>query len=266
MKVAGYIRVSGIEQVKQGQGLKIQESKIRAYCDQQGWELIEVYRDEGISGTERSKRAGLVQLLDDSGNGKFQAVVVASKDRLAREIELGLQIRRELLAAGCRIYSVGGVNGEGRQGKLMDTVELMFADYERDVISERLADGRRRRVEKGKYPAGRAPFGYRWNRTGSDKMLEIDPHEAKTVREIFSLYYRQRSLARVARELEETGTKNRAGRPFSRPALNYILRNRIYLGEITYGPARAKSPELRIVTPATWNRAAKVRKAQRRRT
>ena len=80
-----------------------------------------------------------------------------------------------------------------------------------------------------------------------------------------SLYYRQRSLARVARTLEATGTKNRAGRPFSRPALNYILRNRIYLGEIKYGSARAKSPELRIVTPATWNRAAKVRKAQRRR-
>ena len=70
----------------------------------------------------------------------------------------------------------------------------------------------------------------------------------------------------MARDLEATGTKNRAGRRFSRPALNSVLRNRIYLGEITYGSVRAKSPELRIVTPATWNRAAKIRKAQRRRS
>jgi len=265
MRAVGYIRVSGIEQVKEGQGLEIQETKIERYCSELGWELVRVYRDEGISGTERSKRAGLMALLDDSLNDKFDAVVVAAKDRLARETELGLAIRRELMDADCRIFSVNGANLEGRQGKLMDTVELAFSDYERAVISERLLDGRRKRAEKGQYPAGRAPFGYRWSRPGDTKQLLVDPEEAEVVRTIFSLYYRMRSLADLAESLKNAGHVNRAGKPFSRGSLAYILANRLYLGEVAYGDVRAKNPELRVVTPAMWNRAAKVRRKQRRR-
>ncbi len=265
MKAAGYVRVSGIEQVKEGQGLEIQEGKVEQYCAERGWNLVAVYRDEGVSGTKRSKRAGLVQLLDDSQNGKFEAVVVASKDRLARDTELGLQIRRELLDNDCRIFSVNGANLEGRQGKLMDTVELAFSDYEREVITERLKEGRLKRLEKGQYPAGRAPYGYWWRRDGSDKRLEIDRDEADVVRLIFAGYYRSRSLSKLATRLEDDGILNRQGRSFTRGALAYILRNRVYLGEIRYGTARSKNAELRLVTPATWNRAAKIRKTQRRR-
>ena len=116
MRVAGYVRVSGIEQVKEGQGLEIQEGKIEAYCTEHDWTLVELYRDEGISGTKRSKRAGLVQLLDDSHNGKFEAVVVASKDRLARETELGSTYRHRKPSPTWALPSGRRPSGESEPG------------------------------------------------------------------------------------------------------------------------------------------------------
>src|SRR4051794_35752858 len=82
---AGYLRVSTAEQASEGFGLDAQETAIRAYCTAQGWELVGLYIDAGISGA-KAERPELARMVEDAKAGAFSRVVVLKLDRLARNV------------------------------------------------------------------------------------------------------------------------------------------------------------------------------------
>ncbi|MDE1976818.1 MAG: recombinase family protein, partial [Elusimicrobia bacterium] len=127
-------------------------------------------------------------------------------------------------------------------GRLMRSILMDFAQFERELISERTRDKRAAMAKKGKWPGGHPVLGY--NVDKETKKLFINPLEAKQVRVLFETYLRIKSLSQTARELNKQGLRmkqwdtrvgnRRGGRRFNKANLDYVLRNPVYLGKIRH--------------------------------
>lgn len=112
MNVVGYIRVSTQGQARDGYSLKYQEEKIKAYCEEQGFNLIHIFRDEGISGAKLNEevfeidRLGLQEMLAHLSSVQIHNVVVLNTSRLWRSDIVKVLIQRELKKYGCDIKSI----------------------------------------------------------------------------------------------------------------------------------------------------------------
>ncbi|SDC84892.1 Resolvase, N terminal domain [Terribacillus halophilus] len=112
MNVAGYIRVSTQGQARDGYSLKYQEEEIKAYCEEQGWNLIHIFRDEGISGAKLNEealeidRVGLQEMLAHLSSVRIDYVVVLNTSQLWRSDIVKVLIHRELRKYGCDIKSI----------------------------------------------------------------------------------------------------------------------------------------------------------------
>lgn len=102
MKSVGYVCVTGVEEIKGPEALIEQESLIKQYAQRAGLELTKVYRDNGVQGGPpcAATRGGLIQMLDDSTNGQFNTVLVATRVRLCRNEEIGFDIAEEIRGLG----------------------------------------------------------------------------------------------------------------------------------------------------------------------
>ena len=176
-----------------------------------------------------------------SNTPKSQRVKI---DRLTRSLADFARIVEIFEKHDCSFVSVTqSFNTTGTMGKLMLNVLLSFARFEREVTGERIRDKIAASKAKGMWMGGNLPFGYDAPCDGS-RALRVNELEAQTVRLIFSRYLELESVHALRRDLAErdiiskkrTSAKGRTigGKPFSRGALFHLLRNRIYLGQITH--------------------------------
>ena len=105
VRIATYARVSSQEQALEGTSMDFQDSQMTAYCQLQGWSIINSYKDPGYSGKD-GNRPGLEQLLSDARIGLFNGVLVYKFDRLARNLRLLLDIEQQLRGHGVSLVSV----------------------------------------------------------------------------------------------------------------------------------------------------------------
>jgi site-specific DNA recombinase len=149
-------------------------------------------------------------------------------------------------------------------GRLTLNVLLSFAQFERELSSERVRDKIAASRRKGKWTGGTAPLGY----DGKDKKLVVNKSEAETVRTIFRLYLELKSFSKLVAELDRRGivTKRRStkvakyngGIPFTYGPLAYFLKNRVYLGEVHHGGKWFEGEHEAIVDRATFDRVQKL--------
>src|SRR5258706_13650792 len=145
-------------------------------------------------------------------------------------------------------------------GRLTLNVLLSFAQFERELSSERVRDKIAASRRKGKWTGGTVPLGYE----GKDKKLVINKSEAETVRAIFRLYLELKSFSKLVAELDRRGlvpkrrntkvTKYLGGIPFTYGPLAYFLKNRVYLGEVHHGGKWFKGEHEAIINRATFER------------
>jgi DNA invertase Pin-like site-specific DNA recombinase len=183
----------------------------------------------------------LQQLLADVRAGKITIVVVYKVDRLTRSladfaklVELFDEFRVSFVSI------TQSFNTTSSMGRLTLNVLLSFAQFEREVIGERVRDKIAASKRKGLWVGGPVPLGYRC----LDKKLEIVPDEAEAVRTIFTRYLELGSMGTLVAELDRRGIKTKAsarrdgqksgGIRFGVGSLAYLLKNRFYIGEITY--------------------------------
>lgn len=168
-RAAGYLRVSTDRQVEEGLGLEVQEAAIVGWCDAHDVELVEVFRDEGISGSNGLElRLGLAGALEAVQNGCAAGVVVYRLDRLARDLMVQEQLLAEFWRAGGEVWSCSPAEGQylvrddpgDPSRKLIRQVLGAVAEYERAMIRLRLAGGRARKHAAGGYAYGAPPFGW----------------------------------------------------------------------------------------------------------
>ena len=224
--------------------LDAQREACEAYIKSQeheGWRLVpDRYNDGGLSGASLDRPA-LQQLLADVRAGKITIVVVYKVDRLTRSladfaklVELFDEFRVSFVSI------TQSFNTTSSMGRLTLNVLLSFAQFEREVIGERVRDKIAASKRKGLWVGGPVPLGYRC----LDKKLEIVPDEAEAVRTIFTRYLELGSMGTLVAELDRRGIKTKAsarrdgqksgGIRFGVGSLAYLLKNRFYIGEITY--------------------------------
>jgi site-specific DNA recombinase len=245
VRCAIYTRVStdhGLEQ--DFNSLDAQHDAAQAYIRSQahaGWTLIRSrYADGGYSGGS-TERPALQRLLADVKAGKIDVIVVYKVDRLTRSLADFAKLVELFDGHGVSFVSVTQqFNTTTSMGRLTLNVLLSFAQFEREVTSERIRDKIAASKRKGLWVGGVAPLGY----ASKDRKIIVVEEEAERVRTIFRRYLELGSLNRLMADLRERGivTKLRVlktgrtvgGIPFTRGPLAHFLRNRFYTGEVVF--------------------------------
>jgi site-specific DNA recombinase len=190
MVAVGYVRVSTDDQSAEGQSLDSQAAKIESYAKSQGWNLIEIYREEGYSG-KTTDRPELNRLIMAVRNAKIDVLLVYRVDRLTRrQKDLWTLLEDVLEPNRVGFKSVSEpFDTTTATGKAFLSMLGTFAQLERDTIAERTADTLRHKKNNGEW-VGRVPFGYR---IGASGRLEKDGDQQKAIARIRR--YRKRGLS-----------------------------------------------------------------------
>jgi DNA invertase Pin-like site-specific DNA recombinase len=207
--VVAYVRVSTDEQLL---GPEAQRTAIEHWCAARGARLVAVLEDLGVSGgASLDRRPGLQRALDTLRAQRAGVLLVAKRDRLARDVVVAALVERFVQRAGAQVLSADGAgNGEGPEASLMRTMVNAFAEYERALIGARTRAALARKKARGEKTGGAAPYGFR---VGADGVhLEVAPDEAAAVALARALRARGLTLAAIARELESKGLRPRSGR------------------------------------------------------
>jgi site-specific DNA recombinase len=244
--------------------LDAQRESAEAYIKSQapeGWTCLpEPYNDGGFSGGNMDRPA-LKRLLKDMQAGKIDCVIVYKVDRLSRSL---LDFAKMMETFDKHQVSFVSVTQQFHtatsMGRLVLNVLLSFAQFEREIISERTRDKIAAARRKGKWSGGHPLLGYDVDPRGSK--LIVNPEEAERVRDIFALYLRHQGLIPVVQELERQGGltkhwvtrqgRSRGGRPFTKTALYRLLTNVAYVGQIKYKAEVHRGEHPAIVERALW--------------
>ena len=206
-----------------------------------GWtQLRKRYDDGGFSGGS-TDRPALQQLLTDIQEGRIDVIVVYKVDRLTRSLADFAKLVELFDKYGVSFVSVTQqFNTTTSMGRLTLNVLLSFAQFEREVTSERIRDKIAASKRKGLWVGGVVPLGYK----AKDRKITIVESEAKTVRHIFRRYLEVGSIGALLEDLRKSGitTKRRplstgrviGGIPFGRGPVAHLLRNRFYIGEVKF--------------------------------
>jgi site-specific DNA recombinase len=197
----------------------------------------------------------------DIENGKIDAVLVYKLDRLSRSLLDFAKIMEAFEKRQVAFVSVTQqFNSATSMGRLVLNVLLSFAQFEREIISERTRDKIAAARRKGKWVGGHPLLGYDVDPHGSK--LVVNEEEARRVRAIFKLYLKHQGLIPVVRELEKRGwlTKRwqthkghfRGGQRFTKSSLCHLLTNSVYLGKVKYKKEIHDGEHQAIVDPAVW--------------
>ena len=232
-------------------GLDSQRERVTGYAHREGIWLLAVYEDRGLSGsTPLAARPGLSQALDVVRAGAADVLLVARRDRIARDSLLGALIEREFERAEGRVVYAEGAIEDGSNSELMRQVLDSVAEYERASLVARLTAARAAKKARGGYAGGRPPFGYRAHR----RALVPNEEQAAVVRWIFDRVAQDGwSTRSIAKELDQEAA---LGRRWRSPDVWTILRREDY----KKGP-----PAARIIDARIWNRADAVLASRRRR-
>ncbi|MCX7309934.1 MAG: recombinase family protein [Afipia sp.] len=224
--------------------LDAQREACEAYIKSQmheGWVLVPTqYNDGGLSGASLNRPA-LQTLLEDVRVGKVDVIVVYKVDRLTRALSDFAKLVELFDAHNVSFVSVTqSFNTTSSMGRLTLNVLLSFAQFEREVIGERVRDKIAASKKKGIWVGGPLPLGY----VSKDKKVIVVSDEAETVRDIFRRYLDLGSIGALAKDLNKRGIRTkrqnqsggrvRGGVAFGTGALSHLLNNRFYIGEVVY--------------------------------
>lgn len=231
-RVAAYARVSTDEEEQ----LNSYEAQVRYYSEyiksHPDWEFVEVYSDEGISGTHTEKRAGFRRMMDDAiVNGKIDLILTKSVSRFARNTVDSLTSIRELKAKGVEVYfEKENIWTFDSKGEMLLTIMSSIAQEESRSISENVLWGLHKRFENGQYWCCYSSLlGYD---KGDDGRLVINEEQAKYVRYIYRRFLEGASFYQIGKEMEGMGVKTpRGSSTWSQNYIESILHNEKYAGD-----------------------------------
>ncbi len=233
-----YCRVSSERQVREGDGLRSQETRCREYAERRGFKVMRVFKDEGISGglgpDMRPATKELFAFLDTQKDSV--TVIVDGVSRVARSQSAFIEFSAQLTARGARLASPSHKFGSKSDEMLITEIMVSMASYQRVANREQVINRQTARLKNGYWLFGR-PSGYRYvkNISGAGKILERDEPRATYITEAFEGFASGRfeTQADVAHFLASTGAFGKKVHPSS---VKNILTNVLYTGQIEYKP------------------------------
>jgi site-specific DNA recombinase len=257
-----YVRVSTQEQSEKGWSIEGQIEECVHFCENREIRVVEVFRDEGLSGSKLD-RPGLLAVLDYAETKAFDSLVLWRFDRLSRNDVDFLSILRLLDKMGIEVDSVTEpLPSQGPYGQFMMGMLGLMANLERNVLRMRVMMGMKARARAGLYRGCTPPYGYDYDEgTGH---LVPSPREADGVRYAFSTYIEVESVGMVIRRMEEAGYPPKHSRKWHRSTMWRILRNRVYIGEYRYKDIVTKNPEIATVSEECFEKVQRVMEKRHR--
>lgn len=251
MNVIGYIRVSTLGQVKDGYSLSYQKDEIKSFCKKQGWSLLEIFIDAGISGAKvdeealEVEREGFQDMLTEISTSKVDYVVVLNTNRLWRSDIVKVLVHRELKKYGVDVKSIEqpnySINKKDPNDFLVNGLMELLDEYQRMEIAMKLGRGRNMKAKQGKYAGGRAAFGYKAKK--GQKFLEVNHEESLVIKRLFELKsnFPKWSLSELASQLNSEGYSTQQNKRFTKVQVKRILdRKDFYEGIYSYGEIKTK--------------------------
>jgi Site-specific recombinases, DNA invertase Pin homologs len=244
-KIIAYCRVSTDNQKEEGT-IELQVEAIKDYCKSRDLELVEIFKDEGISGglENRPALADLFSFLEEVKD--IDAVVIFKLDRLARDLYIQEHIIKKLEALNVGLISTKEPNlaSDDPMRKAFRQFMGIVAELEKSFITMRLSGGRINKAKKGRYAGGGVAIGYK----SEGKELVISGEEAEIVKKIYKLRRGRKGLREIARTLNENNIPTARGGKWYAGTVKYILENPIYKGVLEYSTVECKRPDLVLVT------------------
>lgn len=226
-----YVRVSTPHQEKEGYSIEAQTKKLEAYATAKDYHVVNVYTDAAFSGA-KLERPALTEMIQDIEDGKLDVVVVYRLDRLARSQKHTMYLIEDVFLKNNVdfISLMEAFDTTSSFGRAMIGILSVFAQLERDNITERMSMGKLERVKKGLYMGGgNVPFGYRYHPETDE--LTVDLGEAAWIRRMYDYFLHHEAIS---------GIVNKLKREFPTvPAYDKTIRRRIqsvyYIGKQKYG-------------------------------
>ncbi len=238
LRVAAYCRVS-TDSADQRNSFAAQNTYYTTLIsNMENWRLVDIYADEGITGTSAAKRPDFQRLLTDCRNGLIDKVLVKSISRFARNTKECLEVIRELKALGISIqFEEQHIDTKTASSEMLTAVMASLAQKESESISQNMRWAIQRKMQDGTYLPSSTPFGYRRNH----EKLVVHEKEAYYVRHIASRYLGGMNTDEIASELVEQSRTEPVlrTREWTRRTIIQILENEKLVGDTihqkTYG-------------------------------
>jgi len=244
-KLVGYCRVSTDNQKEEGT-IEIQERALQEYAKANGYDLVTIFRDNGVSGGLED-RPGLAELFSYlETDNQIAGVLIYKLDRLARDLYIQEHLIKKLEMLRRSILSVKEPNLDSNDPMRKAFRQFMgiVAELEKAFITMRLSGGRINKARKGGYAGGRVPLGY----TAENNDLKINGTAILLVKEIFYLRrYKKLGYRRIARFMNNKNAPTVRGGKWHPATVKYILNNNLYRGRIAYKNVEFKRQDLRAL-------------------
>jgi site-specific DNA recombinase len=252
--VACYCRVSTDEQAKEGVSIDEQQNRLQAYCISQGWTNFVFYIDDGYS-AKNTKRPQLQKLLNNAKQENINTVLVTKIDRFTRSLKDMLDLHKILEEYNITFCSSSeSFDTSTAVGRMMLHILTMFAEFERERISERVTDNMLFNAANGKIQQP-PRFGYDLikDEITNEKIFIINKKEAKWAVEIFKLYTEENyGYMKIAKYLNQNNIKTKKNKEWSAQGVRIYLNNELLTGKMTWNKRNTKGDKWKIRDESEW--------------
>ncbi len=259
-----YVRVSTDEQADEGMSIDTQENRCKAWAEDNGFSVVEVYKDEGKSATNMN-RNGLKDLLARCQDKDIEAVLVLDTDRIARNTFDHLTIKSILQKASVKLISISQLMiDDSPEGNLIDTIIASVNAFQSQITGRKVSKVVEEKAKAGFYPS-KARLGYinitnPTPQTNFDKkIIDIDPQKSQFITQAFNLYFTGNySLQTLSDYLYEIGLRSNNGGRVGVSNLAYLLKDPIYIGKFVWKGVEYQGKHLPLVNEATFNKCQEI--------
>lgn len=253
--VALYIRVSTLDQVREGYSLEAQENTLRKWCAEHKYQIYDLYADRGISGKDIDHRPDMKRLMKDAESGCFDTVIFWALSRFTRSVQDLYDTLSKFNKWNISMISyTESFDTSSPMGRAMIGIVGVFAQLERELTGERVSATMLARAQKGKRTCSEI-LGY--DLKGKDSFT-INEKEAEYVRFCFDKYLERKNLAEVAELCKERGYHGKRGRTPNAWTIYVILTHPIYAGYNLFKGTVYKGNHPSIVDVAKWNKVQRI--------
>lgn len=218
------------------------EAQVRAckdYAAVKGYNVIDVYSDEAISGkgSKTASRTQYQKMLRDCKKGTFNTILIHKYDRIARNVGEHVNLTAKLQDMNIELIATAQDFGNSNEAKIMRTLMWSLSEYYIDNLATETRKGLKETALKGLHNGGYAPFGY----DVVNQQYVINELEAVFVRKMFNACLNREGYKNIIQELENCGITGKRGKPIKYPQIYEILRNEKYTGVYVYSEKQEKN-------------------------
>jgi site-specific DNA recombinase len=249
VRVAIYTRVSTEDQAKEGFSLDAQIEKLRAYCTARDWHIAGEYIDDGYSG-RKTRRPAYSRMMEEIDN--WDALLVIKMDRIHRNSKNFMLMMEDLGNRGKEFVSMmESLDTSTAMGRFVMDIIQRIAQLESEQIGERVYIGMEQKAKvNGGMLGFNIPYGYDY----IEGKLTINPNEAATVKEMYSMYISGKSIGKIVKVLNEGGKPTKKGGLWAKKTVSTILRNPLYCGYLRWQEYVNKSDHDPIIAVSDFDR------------